>query len=48
MGLSILDLYGNVHTGLRQEQEPDQLSSITPVLFPVPVQVLDPCSVNEP
>ena len=37
-------LYRNVHTDLRQENEPDPLSPIMPVPFPVPV----PCRMNEP
>ena len=32
----------NVHTALRQEQEPDQLSPIVLVPFPVPVPVGGP------
>ena len=40
--------YRNVHTGPRQEQEPDQLSPIVPLgPLPVPVPVLLPCSVNK-
>ena len=34
----------NVHIALRQEHEPDPLSPIVLVPFPVPV----PCSVNKP
>ena len=37
-----------VHTALRQGQEPDPLSPIVLVPFPVPVPVLVPCSVNKP
>ena len=37
-----------VHTASGPGMGPDQLSPIVPVLFPVPVPVLFPCSVNVP
>ena len=41
-------LYRNVQTGLRQGQEPDPLSAIVLVQFPLPVQVPFLCSVYNP
>ena len=51
MGLGLMGpnaLHRDVHTAPRQGQEPDPLSPIVPVSFPIPVLAMVPCSVNKP